>query len=304
MPTTLAAVLAVLTVLTAPSAVLAQSDSLSQRAQAAFTASDWKTAAEAYATLAQRTPDQPMPHFRLGVSLINLKRGAEAKSHLETAERLGTPTIQASYRLAQAEAQAGNRDAAFAQLARATTAGLTSVNFTPDTDPLLAGLRGDGRWKDVLTAMERNANPCLFDARMKELDFWLGDWDLRPRGNPTATPTRNVITKIHDGCVLLESYTAPGYTGQSFNIRDPSIGKWTQSWVDKGGGLHLYYGEVRDQTMYYVGEMPDPRDPTKRIRARVTIQRIAADTLRQFAETTRDGNTWTQSYDFIYTRHK
>jgi hypothetical protein len=287
-----------------PGVLSAQSDSLMQRAQAAYTASDWKSAAEAYTVLAKRTPDQPMPHFRLGVSLIHLKRGAEAKSHLEAAERLGTPTLQASYRLAQAEAQAGNRDAAFAQLSRATTAGMTALNFTPDTDPLLASLKGDGRWKDLLSAMERNAAPCLFDPRMQELDFWLGDWDLRPRGSPGATPTRNVITKIHDGCVLLESYTAPGYTGQSFNIRDPSMGRWTQSWVDKAGGFHLYHGEVRNATMYYDGEMPDPSDPTKRIRTRVTIQRIAADTLRQFAETTRDGSTWTQNYDFIYTRHK
>ena len=293
-----------LNLLLLPTVLSAQTDSLMQRAQAAFTASDWKTAAEAYAVLAKRTPDQPMPHFRLGVSLLNLNKPAEAKPHFETAERLGTPVIQASYRLAQAEAQAGNKDAAFKQLERATGAGMTAINFTPDSDPLMTGLKSDARWKDVLTAMERNANPCLFDPRTKEFDFWLGDWDLRPRGNPAAPPTRNVITKIHDGCVLLESYTAPGYTGQSFNIRDPSIGKWTQSWVDKAGGLHLYHGEVRNGTMYYEGEMPDPRDPNKRIRTRVTIQRIAADTLRQFSETTRDGNTWTQGYDFIYTRRK
>jgi hypothetical protein len=33
--------------------------------------------------------------------------------------------------------------------------------------------------------------------------------------------------------------------------------------------------------------------------------RLAADTLRQFAETTRDdGKSWQQNYDFIYTRRK
>jgi hypothetical protein len=294
----------ILTFLFIPTVLAAQSDSLTQRAQAAYTASDWKTAAEAYATLAKRTPDQPMPHFRLGVSLLNLNRAAEAKGHLETAERLGTPLIQASYRLAQVEAASGNRDAAFAQLTRATGAGMTAANFTPESDPMLASLRSDARWKDLVTAMDRNARPCHYDARMRELDFWLGDWDLRPRGSPAAPPTRNTITKIHDECVVLESYTAPGYTGQSFNIRDPSIGKWAQTWVDKAGGLHVYYGEVRNEAMYYEGEMPDPSAPTtKRIRTKVTIMKIAADTLRQFAETTRDeGKTWTQNYDFIYTR--
>lgn len=294
--------LILLTLLTAP--LQAQSDTLMQRAQAAFTASDWKTAAEAYAALAQKTPDQPMPHFRLGVSLINLKRPAEAKAHIETAEKLGTPVLQASYRLAQVEAVAGNKDAAFAQLTRATGAGMTVANFTPDSDPLLASLKSDARFQAMLTAMDRNARPCQYDPRAKEFDFWLGDWDLRPRGNPTATPSRNTITKIHDGCVVLESYVSGNYTGQSFNIRDPSIGKWNQTWVDKGGGLHVYWGEVRDGNMYYEGEMPDPTNPTtRRIRARVTFIKIAADTLRQFAETTRDeGKTWSMNYDFIYTR--
>ena len=298
--------LTVLTVLTVPTVLSAQSDSLMERAQAAYTASDWKTAAEAYATLAKRTPDQPMPHFRLGVSLINLNRAAEAKSHIETAEKLGTPVIAASYRLAQVEAVAGNKDAAFKQLERSTVAGATVQNFTPDSDPFLAPLKGDPRYKDLLTAMDRNAHPCMYDPHSKEFDFWLGDWDVRPRGNPAAPPSRNTITKIHDGCVVLETYVSGGYTGQSFNMRDPSVGRWNQTWVDKAGGLHVYYGEVRDGNMYYDGEMPDPNAPTtKRIRARVTFFSFGADSVRQFSESTRDdGKTWFVNYDLIYTKRR
>jgi hypothetical protein len=245
-----------------------------------------------------------MPHFRLGVSLINLKRAAEARPHLQKAESLGTPVIQASYRLAQVEAAAGNKDAAFAQLARATTAGMTVANFTPESDALLASLKSDTRFQAMLTAMDRNARPCAYDEKTKEFDFWLGDWDVRPRGNPTAPPSRNTITKIHDGCVVLETYVSGGYTGQSFNMRDPSIGKWNQTWVDKAGGLHVYWGELRDGIMRFEGEMPDPTNPTtQRVRTRLAFFRIAADTVRQFSQLTRDdGKTWLVNYDFIYTR--
>jgi hypothetical protein len=247
-----------------------------------------------------------MPHFRLGVSLINLKRPAEARAHIQKAESLGTPVIQASYRLAQVEAAAGNRDAAFAQLTRATTAGMTVATFTPDNDPLLAPLKSDARFQAMLTAMDRNVQPCVYDERAKEFDFWLGDWDVRPRANPAAPPSRNTITKIHGGCVVLETYVSGLYTGQSFNMRDPSVGKWNQTWVDKGGGLHVYYGEVRDGNMYYEGEMPDPTNPTTaRVRTRMTFFRIAADTVRQFSESTRDdGKSWFVNYDFIYTRRR
>ena len=58
--------------------------------------------------------------------------------------------LQASYRLAQVEAAAGSKDAAFAQLARATGAGMISgqLHPDPDTDPLFASLKTDARYKD------------------------------------------------------------------------------------------------------------------------------------------------------------
>lgn len=73
----------------------AQSSSeLQQRAQRAYTARQWAEAAEAYTALARQTPDQPMPHFRLGVALVYLGRPAEARPHLENAEKLGIAPSQ------------------------------------------------------------------------------------------------------------------------------------------------------------------------------------------------------------------
>ena len=146
-------------------------------------------------------------------------------------------------------------------------------------------------------------NPCLKDPHYAEFDFWLGTWDVRPRTKPTNPPSRNEITKVHDGCVVLESYSAPGYTGQSFNIYDRTRGQWNQTWVDKMGGLHVYWGGIKDGNMHYEGEMPDPKNPTQRLRTRLTFFKIGADTVRQFSESTRDaGKTWTVNYDLIYTR--
>lgn len=156
----------------------------------------------------------------------------------------------------------------------------------------------------LLAAPARGEPPACAAPEYRQFDFWLGDWDVRPRANPSAPPSRNTITKIHDGCVVLETYVSGGYTGQSFNMRDPSIGKWNQTWVDKAGGLHVYWGEARDGNMYYEGEMPDPNNPTTaRLRTKLTFFRIATDTVRQFSEATRDdGKTWFVNYDLIYTR--
>ncbi|HET9515764.1 MAG TPA: hypothetical protein VFO95_17665, partial [Gemmatimonadales bacterium] len=52
-------------------------DELQQRATQAFAGQQWAQAADAYGAIVARTPDAPVPHFRLGIALINLKRHEE-----------------------------------------------------------------------------------------------------------------------------------------------------------------------------------------------------------------------------------
>ncbi|HJU73133.1 MAG TPA: hypothetical protein VJ717_05260 [Gemmatimonadaceae bacterium] len=284
-------------------AVQPQAADLPTRAGQAWFGADWGKAAELYATLAKETPNVALPHFRLAAALIALRRHAEARPHLETADRLGFPRPQIAFRLALIHAALGRPDSAFAELKRATDAGLPAIPPGPSTDADLARLKTDPRYASFASAMDRNARPCAHDPRYAEFDFWLGKWEVRPRGQPAAPAATNDITKIHDGCVVLESYTAPGYTGQSFNIYDRTRSQWNQTWVDKAGGLHVYWGGIKDGNMLYEGEMPDPIAPSKRLRTRLTFFRIAADTVRQFSESTRDdGKTWTVNYDLIYTK--
>ena len=281
------------------------SDLLQRRAAQAWAAQDWAQVAESYATLAKQTPDVALPHMRLGVALIYLGRGTEAKPHLEAAERLGAPVPQAAFRLGQVQASLGNADGAFSELKRATDAGLAVLPVPADTDPVLGRLKADRRFGEFLTAVDRNARPCVHNPRHAEFDFWLGEWEVRPRGQPAVSPSINVITKIHEGCVVLETYTSGTYTGQSFNIYDRTRQQWNQTWVDKMGGLHVYWGEARNGNMYYDGEMPDPTNPSKRVRTRLTFFSFAPDSVRQFSESTRDdGKTWTINYDLMYTRKR
>ena len=276
-----------------------------RRANDAFLAQDWAKAAEAYQTLIQENPGTAQPHFRLGVALIGLKRHNEARGHLITAESLGSPAAQAAFRMAQIHAAQGAADSAFQQLRRATTAGLGVAPVSVDNDPDMARLKSDTRFAQFLADMDRNARPCMYDARYKEFDFWLGTWDVRPNGQPAAAPARNVITKIHDGCVVLETWIAPASTGQSFNIYDRTRGKWFQKWVDNFGGLHEYAGELRDGNMVYEGDMPAPRPSTNRVRVRLTFFNRSDGSVRQFSERTTDnGATWQVNYDLIYTRAK
>ena len=293
-----------MTLVVLPIASLAQAAmSEAQRlANSAFVAQEWPKAAEAYAALIRQNPRVAQPHFRLGVALINLRKHNEARPHLVTAESLGTPAAQVAFRLAQIHAAAGALDSAFQQLRRATTAGLGVAPVSLDADPDMAKLKGDARFAQFQMDLDRVARPCMHDEHYRQFDFWLGAWDVRPNGQPGNPPARNVITKIHDGCVVLETWSAPGSTGQSFNIYDRTRSKWFQKWVDNGGGLHEYAGELRDGNMVFEGDMPAPSPSTSRVRTRLTFFPRADGSVRQYSERTMDdGKTWQVNYDLIYT---
>jgi hypothetical protein len=129
-----------------------------------------------------------------------------------------------------------------------------------------------------------------------------------PAGTPPPPagqkPGRNVIEKAHNGCVLIENWTAPGQTGQSFNLYDRTSGRWNQTWVDSNGGRHEYWGGLKDGNMVFTGEIP--LGPASRFAGRravrLTFFPMGPGKVRQFLEALNIDGTWSVSYDFIYTR--
>ena len=149
----------------------------------------------------------------------------------------------------------------------------------------------------------------------RQFDFWVGEWDVVPNPEtrsanapppqPGRKPALNVIQKAHDGCVIIENWNdGQGGTGQSFNLYDRVTQRWRQTWVDNRGGLHEYWGGLKDGSMAYVGDVsvgPAVRFAGKRT-MRVTFMPLGPDRLRQFAESLNSDGTWIVNYDLIYTR--
>lgn len=148
----------------------------------------------------------------------------------------------------------------------------------------------------------------------RQFDFWVGDWDVVPNpatvppGTPPpapgSKPARNVVEKAHSGCVLIENWKTTGQTGQSFNLYDRASRRWHQTWVDSGGGLHEYWGELKDGNMVFAGEVPlgpGSRFAGRRI-VRLTFFPMGPDKVRQFSEALNMDGTWSVNYDLIYTR--
>ena len=278
-----------------------------ERANDAFARRDWAEARAAYEAIATRFSKEAVPRFRLGVAQLELGESQAAERNLREGERLGIPAGQSAYRLAQLFAVRGDIDSAFAELGRVVRSGLTIPPQALQSDPHLKLLQGEPRWKVTLDAFDAAVFPCRHDPRYREFDFWVGDWDVRPTGQPPAGPAaRNTVTRDDNDCVVTEHWSAPsGSVGQSFNIFDRSYGVWRQTWVDNIGGQHDYRGRLIGSNMVFEGDTPAPNGQLGRIPTRLTFFKLGEDTVRQYSEISADsGRTWQTNYDLTYVRRR
>jgi hypothetical protein len=148
------------------------------------------------------------------------------------------------------------------------------------------------------------ANPCTA-AQQKQLDFWIGEWDLTWPGDKPGEVMHgtNSIKRIMDGCVVQENFSA----GESGHLRGTSVstfdlrsGMWKQTWVDNEGGYLDFVGEFKDGNMILRRETV--RDGTK-IKQRMVFKNISADEMDWNWEASQDGGkTWKVNWPIHYKR--
>lgn len=148
---------------------------------------------------------------------------------------------------------------------------------------------------------ERDAAPCRSSEPARQLDFWIGHWDVYdPEGEQVG---ENVIEPLLKDCALLESWTgAGGSSGKSLNFYDPQRRTWRQVWVsDRGNVLDYRTGEYRDGAMRFRGLTIDEAGDTTL--QTLTFEEVSPDTVRQVFEASRDGGaTWDTTWVGVYVR--
>lgn len=267
-----------------------------EAAAKAFQAGEWEKAADAYRAIVAAEPANSKAWFNLGIASRQLARYPEAVDAFEHALGAGFPAATATASLAITYSLAGDLDKAFEKLERAVALGMPAQVL--QTHPGLAAARQDPRFAPLLAEAEKRAHPCENDPRYRAFDFWVGDWDVYdPSGQQVGS---NKIEKLLRGCLLLENWTsAYGMSGKSLNYFDAKAGKWRQNWVDEGGGIVRYEGEVVDGVMHYAGENLSAAG--QRLLSRVTLTPRPDGNVHHVIETSADdGKTWTASFDGLY----
>jgi tetratricopeptide (TPR) repeat protein len=220
------------------------------------------------------------------------KKWPEAAAAYQELAAANPANANAWLRLARARAAAGDTNGALEALKSGAASGQL-VYQSVMASPELAALHGDARF----TAIVEPLKPCIA-AEYRHFDFWLGDWDVTAPANPGAV-SRNKITRINDGCTVLEQYTtAAGYVGTSLNFYDATRKVWHQTWIDnQGGALFIEGGLVGNAMVLSTTDNPETVQ-------RITWTPLADGRVRQHWESTTDsGKTWTTQFDGYYAKH-
>jgi len=133
----------------------------------------------------------------------------------------------------------------------------------------------------------------------KQLDFWVGEWDLTYGDGGKGT---NRITKILDGCAILEEFTgAPGVklNGRSFSAFDVATRRWKQAWVDDSGAYLDFTGSREDGRMVFAREATRGE---KKFLQRMVFADVTPQSLLWTWQRSDDGKEWKTLWEIRYKR--
>lgn len=147
---------------------------------------------------------------------------------------------------------------------------------------------------------EEPAKPCS-SPQHRQFDFWVGEWSVTAGGKPAGDSS---VQLILDDCVVFENWTGvKGYTGKSFNLFNATLGKWQQYWVDNQGGVLVFTGDYKEDTLRFEGTTPQKDGAV--LQEKLTFFKLSPDRVRQLWEQSKDGGkTWTVAFDGDYRRKK
>ena len=269
-----------------------------------YEAKDWHAAKSAYSGLTKKYPDNARFWFRLGTAQKSLGEFDAAVESFKRAETAGAPKSLVRYGLAETQAKKGNTAAAFSLLEEALAAGYAMPDQL-SSDPDFSSLRSDTRFAALVERAKRAQTPCRYAPEHRQFDFWIGEWSVTKAKDESPAGDSRIELSLCD-CVIVENWTSKNttYAGKSYNVYNTDAKRWEQFWVDNSAGMIHFIGSLKDGAMdFYTEDVVQPDGTTYKRHLRFSP--LGPDKVRQYSQGSTDhGKTWTDEYDFIYTRKK
>jgi len=239
--------------------------------------------------------------FYLGLSFHNQKMYTKALHAYKKADSIGFSPERTRYNMACCYSLLNEKGKALHALAEAINAGFQQLPLL-SSDPDLDYIRNEPEFQELYMQLEQRIYPCIHNPKYQEFDFWIGEWEVfNQQGQKVG---ENRIQKVMQGCLILENWkSVRGSAGTSMNYYDPASNTWKQNWVDENGRVIWYNGNVRDNAMYFEGELIDHEGRIEF--AQVVIKLLPNGNIHHLIKHSKDsGKTWYSWFDGIYIKIK
>lgn len=136
----------------------------------------------------------------------------------------------------------------------------------------------------------------------RELDFWLGSWDVSATEGPRLGSSQ-VVTRVND-CLIVEDFVTPkGMQSRSYVFYDFATATWHRSYIDENGEYVALSGglEQGGNSPRIVMTGTDVAPNGEEFDLKVTIAALGPDLVRQIWEVSDDGGaTWKPALSLDY----
>jgi hypothetical protein len=149
-------------------------------------------------------------------------------------------------------------------------------------------------------------SPCRVTEVSRNLDFWVGDWDVYVGADLAG---RDTVERILGGCAVTEAWKGadgPGDEGMSLFAYDARKDLWTQNWVTSDsatpGGIKVKVLRAHSPTSTtFQGEIEGKSGAVYYDRTILTA--MPRGRVHQEIQVSRDGVAWRTGFDAIYVPH-
>ncbi len=263
-----------------------------------YTNSNWEKAIESYSKVVLIEDKNLNAWARLTTAYIQKKDYNNAFTTLQIAVSKGDHPIL-WYNLSCLYARKDMKEKSLDALRKSIAAGYTASEQTIN-DEDFASIKNDKDFLSVIEEMKRQEFPCLYNERLREFDFWIGEWNVYTTFGNKAGESK--IEKILNQCVILENWkNTAGRQGKSFNIINSNTGDWEQTWVDDSGNTTEFKkGKYENNVLSFLAEGKDQKNQIQH--QRLTFYKNDDGTVRQLGEISGNGTDWQISYDLLYKK--
>jgi hypothetical protein len=142
--------------------------------------------------------------------------------------------------------------------------------------------------------------PCAANPESRQLDFWLGEWNVTYPGMPHSSSSKVVLDL--DQCAVAETWDGgKGHTGKNMFAYSSDDKRWHGMFVDNQGRVHVFEGKVADGYAEFSGPSRSPDGQA--VLNRIKVVRQGVNKVEQSWEKSKDnGLSWAVEFRGEYSR--